>query len=269
MQVFGILNLSADSFSDGGDYGDEALALQHAEAMLAGGADGIDVGAEASNPDAVALTPTEEIARLTPVVRALVQQKARVSVDTYKAPVMRAMIDLGASMVNDITALGDPQSAAVLATAPHVQVVLMHARNRGPAAERSKRGTVGLVEEIVAFFRTRIAAAEAAGITRDRLILDPGMGMFLDATSEASVIALKAIPTFRSLGLPVYISTSRKSFISALLGGGRAPKDRAHGTLATELFALHNGADYIRTHDPKAVKDAWRVWDALVHRTLT
>jgi dihydropteroate synthase type 2 len=166
-------------------------------------------------------------------------------------------------MVNDITALADPLAATVLARAPEVRVVLMHARNETPNAERKKRGTSGLVDDIMAFFRSRIAAAEAAGIARERLIVDPGMGMFLDAASDASVIVLNAIPTLATLGLPVYVSTSRKSFISALLGGGRAPKDRAHGTLATELYALAQGAEYVRTHDPKALRDVWTVWRKL------
>jgi dihydropteroate synthase type 2 len=180
---------------------------------------------------------------------------------------MRQMIDAGATMVNDITALADPDAPRVLAAAPQVDVVLMHARNvtrtGDPHADRSQRDLGGLVDEILAFFRARIAMAESAGIARTRLIVDPGMGMFLDAKSEASVTVLAAIPALRALGLPVYVSTSRKSFISALLGGGRAPLQRAHGTLATELFALDRGADYVRTHDPGALRDAWRVWEQL------
>ncbi len=267
MQVFGILNLSADSFSDGGVFADPSAALRHAEAMLAAGAHGIDVGAEASNPSAARLDAKTEIARLAPVVGALTKTGARVSIDTYKAEVMQAMIDLGASMVNDITALADPAAAPVLAKAPHVQVVLMHARNvthtGEPHANREKRDVGGLVDEILAFFTARVAFAAAAGLDRTRLILDPGMGMFLDAKSEASVMVLDAIPRLKALGLPVYISTSRKSFISALLGGGREPMQRAYGTLATELFALDRGADYLRTHDPRAILDAWTVWQKL------
>ena len=264
-KIVGILNLTADSFSDGGAFLDPTSALRHAETMRMHGADWIDVGAEASNPDAQRIDAETEIARLTPIVRALVKDGARVSVDTYKAAVMRAMIDLGATMINDITALSDPHAASVLAKAPDVKLVLMHARNAGPIAERERRG-VGhhgkYVGDIIRYLQARITVAEAAGIGRDRLIVDPGMGLFLDVDREASVAVLTQLATLQTLDLPIYVCTSRKSFIGAILGG-RAKHERAFGTLATELFALHHGASYIRTHDPGAVKDAWTVWSAL------
>lgn len=254
-ELVGILNLSADSFS-----GSPIEPLAYAERMLAGGADWIDVGAEASNPDAQRLDAHEEIARLTPVVRALGKLGARVSIDTYKAETMRAMIDLGATMINDITALGDPQAASVLRGAPQVKVVLMHARNTGPTAEKKHHDNESLLPDIVQFFETRITNS---GLDRSRLILDPGMGFFLDATPQASLTVLKGIAQLRqAFSLPVYIATSRKSFIGALLGG-RAPLERAAGTLATEIYALQQGAAYVRTHDPAALKDAWTVWQQL------
>jgi dihydropteroate synthase len=255
-EIVGILNLSTDSFS-----GSEPDPLAHAERMLRAGADWIDVGAEASNPGAQRLEAHEEIARLTPVVRALSKLGARISIDTHKAETMRAMIDLGATMINDITALGDPQAASVLRAAPHVHVVLMHARKKGPKAEKTHHArNETLMQDIVRFFAQRIADS---GLERERLVLDPGMGFFLDASPEASVTVLHGIKALReAFSLPVYIGTSRKSFIGTLLGG-RAPQDRAAGTLATELFALEQGAAYIRTHDPAALKDAWTIWERL------
>jgi len=254
--IIGILNLSHDSFS-----GAPADALRHAELLMSAGADIIDVGAEASNPDAKQLSADEEIELLSPIVSSLIKQNARISVDTYKARTMRAMIDLGVTMINDITALSDKEAIPLLQKS-NVKIVLMHARNRGATAERAEHeGDV--LQSITAALHARVTAAVDGGIARERLILDPGMGFFLDARPEPSLDVLRAIPRLRAeFRLPIYISTSRKSFIGTLLGG-RTPLDRAAGTLATELFALHAGATYIRTHDPRALKDAWTLWSQL------
>jgi dihydropteroate synthase type 2 len=201
-----------------------------------------------------------ELARLQPVLDHFVRQGARVSVDTHKPAVMRAVLDAGAGMINDITALADPEAARVLAGAS-VPVVLMFARNRGARAERAVQPHDRLIEELTGFFTTRIDALAALGIARERLILDPGMGFFLGSTPAPSLFVLRHLAALAALGRPLYVSTSRKSFIGNLVG--RPPAARLPGTLASELWALDQGAAYVRTHDVRALGEAWTVWRAI------
>jgi dihydropteroate synthase type 2 len=259
-QLVGIVNLTADSFSDGGRFLAPAAAIAHGERLLADGAEWLDLGAESSNPDGQPVPAQLELARLGPVLDHFVSQGARVSVDTHKAEVMRAVLDRGAGMINDITALADPEAARALAGST-VPVVLMFARNRGPRAERAVQPHDRIVEEITAFFTERIEALAAQGIARERLILDPGMGFFLGSTPAPSLFVLKHLGALAALGRPIYVSTSRKSFIGHLVG--RPPADRLPGTLASELWALAHGADYVRTHDVRALREAWTVWRAI------
>jgi dihydropteroate synthase type 2 len=142
-----------------------------------------------------------------------------------------------------------------------VPVVIMFARNRGPRAERAVQPHQGLIEEISAFFRGRLAALAAAGIAAERVILDPGMGLFLGSTPQPSLLVLRRLEALAALGRPLYVSTSRKSFIGGLLG--RPAGERQAGTLASELWAAQRGAAYVRTHDVRALAEAWRVWQAI------
>lgn len=268
VQILGILNITRDSFSDGGRHLSSETALAHARQLLADGAAIIDVGAESTNPDAEAVSPEEEIARLTPVVRVLKAEGAAVSVDTHKAAVMRAMIALGADFINDVTALRDPEAVAVVRDAD-TRVILMHSTAVTARAERQDVAAGTIVARVRAFFEQRLAELETAGIALSRLILDPGMGFFLGRDPAVSLAVLRNLPLLRALGRPVCLSTSRKSFIGALLGSPAQPRpvdQRAAGTLATELWALAQGVDYLRTHDVRALHDAAKLWNAIAAR---
>jgi dihydropteroate synthase type 2 len=260
-QIVGILNLTEDSFSDGGLFLDPERAVEHGEQLLADGADWLDVGAESSNPAGRRVSAGQEVARLTPVVRHFKARGARVSVDTHKPEVMQAAIELGADMINDVTGLREPAAVELLARHPAVMVVVMHARNAGPRAETASRPYSDLVREIRSYFARRVRDLAAHGVARDRVVLDPGMGYFLGGNPEPSLWVLKNLADLRSLGLPLYISTSRKSFIGAVTGG--SPLERGAGTLATELWALHQGASFVRTHDVGQLARAWAMWRAV------
>lgn len=264
-RIFGILNVTRDSFSDGGRFLEPDAAVAHGRRLARDGADVIDVGAEATHPDAERIGPDEETARLVPVVERLRAEGLCVSVDTYKAPVMRRMVALGVAFINDVTALRDPESVAAVRDA-NVQVILMHSVAAGAHADRRDIPPETIVERIVAFFERRLAELEAAGVTRERLILDPGMGFFLGRCPEASLAVLRGLKRLTALGRPVLVSTSRKSFIGAVLGRPgqpRPPSERSAGTLATELWAAAQGAAYIRTHDVRALRDALTLWEAV------
>lgn len=272
--IFGIVNLTRDSFSDGGRHLAPDAAVAHACDLLRSGADGIDLGAESTHPDAQDVPDGEQIARLTPVIERLRASGTVISVDTYKPAVMRAVLRLGVQCINDVTALRDPDSVAVLRDSD-ARVVLMHSRSRGPRAEQDANansaggrsaGSDRIVEEIIDFFQDRIAALEAAGIQRRRLILDPGMGLFLGRDPRTSLRVLHDLPRLRGLGLPLLVSTSRKSFLGATLATPADPRPvdrRASGTLASELWAAHVGVDYVRTHEVAALADGLKVWRAI------
>jgi len=173
---------------------------------------------------------------------------------------MAAMLALGVHLINDITALSDPRSVAVLKDA-NVPIVLMFARNRTPRAEIRVQPYHDLLPELLGFFSERIATLGAAGIGRERLILDPGMGYFLGSTPQPSLWVLKHLTELGRLGLPLYVCTSRKSFIGQLID--QPPQGRTMGTLATELWALHHGVSHIRTHGVQALVQAKTLWQAI------
>lgn len=258
--IIGILNVTADSFSDGGRYLDPRAAVEKGRALVSEGADIVEVGAESSNPDGARVDASEEVGRLEPVVAALKGEGVRVSVDTRKARVMRHALALGADMLNDVTGLRDPAAVKAVRDSD-VPVVVMFARNRGPRAEKTARRGDTALEEAGAFFEERLASLKAAGIPPCRLILDPGMGFFLGGTPEPSLAVLRGLATLRRFGRPLCVSTSRKSFIGAVLG--RPVGARGAGTLATELWAWLHGAEYIRTHEPGPLRDAARMLAAI------
>ncbi len=265
MKILGIVNLTRDSFSDGGRYLDADAALTHARRLLADGADSVDLGAESTNPDGESVSADEEIRRLTPVVTALKRDGARVSIDTYKPAVMRAMLALDVDLINDVTALRDAGAADALRDAA-CRIILMHSTSSGARAERVDVPAESIIERILRFFKERIATLTAQGIARERLILDPGMGFFLGRDPQLSLVVLRNLDRLRTFGLPLCISTSRKSFIGAMLAEGGQPRptdERGAGTLASELWACTRGVEYIRTHDARALRDAERVWRAI------
>lgn len=271
-KIFGIVNLTHDSFSDGGRFLDPGAAIEHARQLRSDGADIIDLGAESTNPKAARVPAAVEIQRLTPVVEALKSDGAVVSIDTCKAEVMRRMIEVGADIINDVTALADPQSCAVVGDA-NIRIVLMHAiRPESVDLDdgRARSAVVApadVLAHALAFFKLRISRLAGAGISRERLILDPGMGFFVGESPSASIALLRGIRTLREWNCPVLISTSRKSFIGSLLSHSsdspRPVDQRAAGTLSSELWAANEGADFIRTHDVKALRDALAVWSAI------
>jgi dihydropteroate synthase type 2 len=260
MKILGILNITEDSFSDGGKYLSPDAALARARA-LALDADILDLGAASSNPDAKAVAPEIEIARLAPVVAALKKDGRAVSVDSFAPEVQRWAIEQDVAYLNDIQGFPDAALYPALARSG-AKLIVMHSVQERGRATRVEIAPSEIFERVQRFFTERIAALTRAGIGRDRLILDPGMGFFLGANPEASFTVLRRLADLKDLfGLPILVSVSRKSFLRALTG--RGPREAGPASLAAELFAIRQGADYVRTHDPAALKDALTVAKAL------
>jgi dihydropteroate synthase len=259
-KLLGIVNVTEDSFSDGGLYLTPAAAVAQSRALMAAGADFIDLGAVASNPSAKSVPPALEIARLSPVVAALQDDGVQVSIDSFSPETQIWALGKGVAFLNDIHGFGHPEIYPRLA-ASDAKLIVMHALNSEGPARREDDTPPNLFVHILSFFQKRIAALADAGIAGDRLILDPGMGLFLGRSRVASFEVLRRISELKSaFGLPVLISVSRKSFLRS---PGRKPQDASAATLAAELFAAAHGVDYIRTHDPGALQDALRVTKAL------
>jgi dihydropteroate synthase type 2 len=261
-RLFGIVNITEDSFSDGGRTLDPAAAVAAAKRLAADGADVIDLGAAASNIAAEPVAPDEEIRRLAPVIAVLRAERIALSIDSFAPETQRFAIAQGVDFLNDIQGFPDPGLYPQLAAAG-CRLVVMHAVQERGRAQRLAVPAREIWPRIDAFFDQRIAAFEAAGIARDRLILDPGMGFFLSDDAEASLAVLANIDRLkRRFGLPVLVSVSRKSFLAAPTGQVD-PAARGPATLAAELYAAAMGVDYIRTHDPGALNDALAVTAAL------
>ncbi len=261
-RIFAILNLTEDSFSDGGHHLDPPAAIAEARRLAASGADVIDIGAAASNIAAKPVPPEQEIRRLAPVIAALRADGIAVSVDSFTPETQRFALAQQVDFLNDIQGFPDSGLYPDLAVS-NSRLIVMHAVQGRGRARRIPVPAVEIWPRIEAFFTARIAALEAAGIARDRLVLDPGMGFFLSSDPRASLRALAEIGRLkRAFALPVMVSVSRKSFLGALTGG-KAPLELGAATLAAELYAAARGADYIRTHDPGALRDGLRVMAAL------
>ncbi len=257
--MVGVLNVTPDSFSDGGRFLDPGAAVEHALRMASEGADLVDVGGESTRPGAPRVPEEEELARVIPVLQALARSRfpVPVSIDTSKAAVARAALDAGASLVNDVRALADPEMARVVAGSG-APVVLMHMR--GTPGDMRERATYhDLVAEVRAELAAAMARAEAAGVARERIVLDPGIGFA--KTAGQSVEILARLPELLSLGRPLLVGPSRKSFIGALTGA--PPEERLPGTLAAVAAAVLGGATFIRVHDVAASRQAVLVAVAL------
>jgi len=260
--IFGIVNITEDSFSDGGRFLDTTAALTHARRLVAAGAEIIDLGAAASNIAARPVAPAEEIRRLDPLITALAADGTPVSVDSFAPEVQRFAIARGVAFLNDIQGFPDPSFYQELAAAS-CRLVVMHAVQGRGRAQQVELTAGDVWERIHVFFAGRVRALERGGIARQRLILDPGMGFFLSSWPEASLRVLAGIERLKqAFGLPVLVSASRKSFLRAVTGRAGASELGA-ATLAAELYAAEQGADYIRTHDPAALVDALKVMTAL------
>jgi dihydropteroate synthase len=252
--VMGILNVTPDSFSDGGRFLDPDAAIAHARRMVAEGADIIDVGAESTRPygTATAVSLDEEVRRLEPVLAAVAGLGVPVSIDTMKAKVAAVALAAGASIVNDVWGLQrDPGMASVVAQHA-VPVILMHNRETADPA-------IDIMGDIAAFFARSLALAERAGIAHDRIVLDPGIGF--GKTPEQSLTALARLDRFKTFGLPLLVGASRKRFIDKV---SPAPPDRRlGGSLAAHLLAVAGGARIIRAHDVAETVQAFRIAAAI------
>jgi dihydropteroate synthase len=256
--VMGVVNVTPDSFSDGGAFLDPAAAIAHGRALIAAGADMLDIGGESTRPGAVAISPEIEIGRVVPVIRALVEAGAVVSVDTRHAAVMAAALDAGARIVNDVTGLGDPDALALVA-ARQVPVVLMHMQGEPPTMQRAPRYDVPALD-LFDYFEARLAACAAAGLDRGLILIDPGIGF--GKTLADNLALLGDLALLRATGCGVLLGVSRKSFIGTL---GQAPRtgDRLPGSLAAGLEGVRHGADVLRVHDVAETVQALRVLRAL------
>ncbi|MGA0020090.1 MAG: dihydropteroate synthase [Steroidobacteraceae bacterium] len=256
-RVMGVLNVTPDSFSDGGQFFDCRRALSQAEQMLVNGADLIDVGGESTRPGAAPVPAEQEITRVVPVVKALVQMGAIVSVDTSKAEVMRAALDEGAHLINDVYALRRPGALEVLASS-EAAVCLMHMQGE-PVSMQTAPEYTDVVLDVVAFLQTRISACTAHGLPMARILVDPGFGF--GKTPAHNLRLLRELPQLGALGVPILAGLSRKSLLGVLTG--RSVEQRLAGSLALAYAALEGGARIIRAHDVAETTDVLKVWSSL------
>ena len=259
--LMGIVNLTPDSFSDGGLFVEPQAAIDHAKRLIDDGADWLDLGAESSRPGAAPLPEEQELARLLPVLRACVKLGVPISVDSYKPGVMRAAITEGAAMINDIWGFRQPGALDAVAHAT-VKLCVMHMQ-RDPQTMQEAPRYGDVVTEVREFLRERIAALHAAGVAQNRIVIDPGFGF--GKTVEHNLALLRNLSAFEALGVPVLVGISRKSTIAKILGHGaeKSASDRLHGSVAAALIAAQRGARILRVHDVAATRDALAVWHAV------
>ena len=261
-RVMGIVNVTPDSFSDGGRHADTSAALAHAEQRLAGGADILDIGGESTRPGSPPVSLEEELARVLPVVQGAVRLGVPVSVDTYKPEVMRAVLDLGADIVNDIWALRRGDALSVVADHPRAGVCLMH-MHRDPQTMQAAPMDGDVVPAVAAFLRERASALEALGVDRQRIVLDPGVGFGKTVVQNFSLI--EGQRPLLDAGYAVLAGWSRKSSLGAVTGQD-VPAARVAASVAAAVLAVDRGARVVRVHDVRATVDALRVWRAAIMR---
>jgi dihydropteroate synthase len=267
--IMGVVNVTPDSFSDGGAFDDDESAVAHARRLISEGAEIIDVGGESTRPGAAPVPVQEELERVIPVVEGI--SGAQISIDTMKAEVAEAALDAGASYVNDVTALRhDPDLAALIADRG-VDCCLMHMLGE-PRTMQDDPRYVDVVDDVKAFLEQRVAAAVKAGIAEERIQLDPGIGF--GKTLEHNLELLRRLDELVAIGRPIVIGTSRKSFLGKLTG--RDAGERVHATVATSVIAYERGARVFRVHDVAATRDALAVaaatfarWPQTPTRTTT
>ena len=253
----GIVNVTPDSFSDGGQHLQRETAITHALQLISEGADVIDIGGESTRPGALPVSVQEELDRVLPVIEGLRGAAAPISIDTCKPQVMLAAIAAGVQMVNDINALQDGAAMHAVA-ASDVSVCLMH-KQGSPQTMQKQPQYQNVVSEVREFLRKRIAATEAAGIARKRILIDPGFGF--GKTLEHNLELLRHLDSLRELGVPVLAGLSRKSMLGALTG--REAGDRVAASIAAALIAVQRGASIVRVHDVRETVDALKVWNAV------
>lgn len=255
--IMGILNVTPDSFSDGGQFADHEIAIQHARELSYEGADILDVGGESTRPGAPEVPQVEEMRRVLPVIEALVAEDARrvISIDTYKAATARAALKAGARIVNDVWGLQrDPAMAETVAEFGAGLVIMHNREEKAPEAD--------IVADMLAFFERSLMLADKAGVPRTRIALDPGIGF--GKSFEQNLEAIRALPRLRALGSATLLGVSRKSFLGIITG--KPVGERHAASLAADCYGLLAGADILRVHDVAAHHDAARVIAALASR---
>ncbi|HEY2584695.1 MAG TPA: dihydropteroate synthase [Tepidisphaeraceae bacterium] len=260
--VMGVLNVTPDSFSDGGRFSDPGVAIAHAREMAAAGATLIDIGGESTRPGSQPVPEAEQIRRIVPVVRALANQiPALLSIDTTRAAVAEAALDAGAHLVNDISGgLDDPALLPMVARRA-VPVVLMHMQGT-PATMQINPTYADVVGEIKQFLRDRVSAAESVGIDPSRILIDPGIGF--GKRMEHNLELLRRLAGFTSLGRPMVVGVSRKGFIGRITGED-LPSGRRFGTAAAVAWSIANGAAIVRVHDVAPMAQVVRIIEAIQH----
>jgi dihydropteroate synthase len=257
-RIMGVINVTPDSFSDGGQFADVDAAIAHGLRLVEAGADLLDVGGESTRPGAAAVNATEELARVIPVIEALsARAGVPVAVDTSKPEVMRAAVAAGAGLINDVRALRAP-GALDAAAALSVPICLMHMQGE-PGTMQDEPHYDDVVAEVHRFLAERILDCQFAGIDKSRLLVDPGFGFGKSLDHNLSL--LRELGRFRDLGVPLLVGLSRKSMIGALTG--RAVGERVVGSVAAALIAVQRGAAIVRVHDVAATRDVLAVWHAV------
>lgn len=259
--IMGVLNVTPDSFSDGGDFAAAETALARAQSLIADGADLLDIGGESTRPGALSVPAEIELARVLPVLR-LIRSHLSVplSIDTRKAVVARAAIEAGADIVNDVSALADPGMAEVVAS-EGAGVVLMHMRGTPETMQDDPR-YFDVVEEVGSELETALGEAISAGIDRECIVIDPGIGF--GKTLEHNLELLAGLQELERIGVPIMVGVSRKGFLGTLIGG-RPPGDRKVATASACVMALARGARIFRVHDVRETRDALSVADAILN----
>jgi dihydropteroate synthase len=260
IQIVGVLNVTPNSFHDGGKYVNVPSALTQVEKMLKDGADVIEIGGESTGPNSPDVGVDIERERVLPVLRAIRETfpKTRLSVDTYKNVIAEEAIAAGATMINDVTAgRSDPRLLHVLARHPEVSLVLMYAKDASPRTSIADTAYDDVVTTVKAFLEERKAAAVAAGVSAHKIILDPGLGHFVSSAPSPSQAIIARLREFASLGSPLFLSPSRKSFVAG--SEKLTTADRLPGTIAASAIAVLHGASYIRTHDVLEVRRACEI----------
>jgi len=259
VRLMGIVNVTPDSFSDGGLFLAPERAIAHARQLVADGAELLDVGGESTRPGARAVSAEEELARVAPVLAGLDGVDATISIDTSKTAVAEAALDAGAEIVNDVTALRHEPALAGLCAARECGVVLMHMQGT-PRTMQESPTYDDVVDDVKAFLAERIEYAMGEGIAEERIWIDPGIGF--GKTVRHNLDLLRRLGELRELGRPIVVGTSRKRFIGTLTG--REVNDRLGGTIASNVLALRSGADVLRVHDVAEVREAVRVTEAIL-----
>jgi len=256
VQIVGVLNVTPDSYYDGGEFDSVSAAVKRAGEMLSEGADIIEVGGESTGPDSKDVSLEEEKSRVLGVIQALVSAypQAIFSIDTYKSEIARAAVEAGVTMVNDVTAGREDSAMFAVMAELGVPYVLMYAKDPSPRTTVEKTTYDDCVMAVTSFLRARKEEATGAGIAEENIILDPGMGHFVSADPRYSFLLLSQLSALSVLGRPLFISPSRKSFLAG--SENLPPKERLPATIAASAIAVLHGASYIRTHDVLAVRRA-------------